>query len=298
MPYHTFSSYLKERYKSPVYKAALDLGLGCPNQDGTISSAGCIFCDQHQSGSAAPHTVAKQYEQLVARRHIDHPGEDLFIAYLQAGSNTYGDLQRLRDLYRQIRSLPNLVAVSIGTRPDLCGDQVLDLIAEEFAGLDIWIELGVQSTHDVTLRTIGRNHDYGTVQKASRRITEHGFNFCAHVILGLPDEDETMMLDTASRLGKLGINGIKLHPLFVAEGSSIEKKWRKGQFLPISVDNYVQLVVDFLERTSWDVVVQRLVGRGRPKIHLAPDWALSVRRTQLKIIAEFDRRGTRQGMLV
>lgn len=301
-PYRTFSSWLRTRYGTRVYKVALNAGLGCPNRDGTFSAEGCLFCDEHGSGHAGAvasgQPLSEQFDRQVRTRQALDPGPYRFIAYLQAGTNTWGEAARLRSIYEQTRELPGIVAVSVATRPDCVGDEVLDLMAGVFDGLDVWVEMGVQTASDETLAAIGRNHDFAAVEKAVGRLQDRGFLVCAHAIIGLPGEGADQVRATARRLAELGVNGVKLHGLFVALGSRLEDLWRRGRFTPQPEERYVRLAVDFLERTRPDTVVQRLTGRGRPEVHLAPEWMLHPRETQQRIVEEFRRRGARQGALL
>ena len=295
LPYRSFSSWLNARHGGPVGKIALVAGLGCPNRDGAISRDGCLFCDANQAGHdpsvARGQGLAEQYRAQVRRRRRGAG----FLAYLQAGSNTHGDAATLAALYARVLELPDLVGVSIGTRPDLVPDGVLDLIARSFAGLDVWIELGVQSAHDATLAAIGRHHTFADVRDAFARVHERGFLTCAHVILGLPGEGQDEIRATADRLRELPLDGVKLHPLVVTRGSRLEETWRAEPFPLIGEDRYVAWAVDFLERTDPRVVVQRAVGAGRPEVHVAPEWPQDGARVRRRIVEEFARRGTRQG---
>jgi radical SAM protein (TIGR01212 family) len=297
-PYLAFAPWLRERYGRPVSKLSLVSGLGCPNRDGTIADAGCLFCDEHEAGrepsTVAGRSVTEQFRAAAAVRLARRPDTG-FLAYLQAGSNTYGAMDRLAALYREVRALSGIVGVSIGTRPDLLPEPVLDLIAETFAGIDVWIEIGVQSADDATLAAIGRNHDFAAVVDAAARVRARGFLLCAHVILGLPGEGEAHVRRTAERLRAIAIDGVKLHPLVVTRGSRLEPMWRGGGVELIDEGRYVAWAVDFLERTDPRVVVQRLVGAGRAEVHFAPEWPKNGERVRRLVVEEFARRGTRQG---
>jgi len=299
LPYLSFSHWLRQRYGCAVRKISLNAGLGCPNKDGTVSREGCVFCDVNESGvdpeRVHGHSIADQLSAEISRLRNGKTKAGKFIAYLQAGSNTHGPLEKLRDIYRQATAHPDVVSISISTRPDCVTPEVLDLIGAMCSHLEVWIELGVQSAHDSTLRRIGRHHDFARVTEAARQIKSRNFLICLHLILGLPEETRAMMVDTARAINALPIDAVKLHPLSITRGSRWAADWRPDKIPLMTETEYVAAAVDFLEALSPAIIIQRLTGGGRPEVHLAPDWCRHPHHTQRLIVEEFRRRGTRQG---
>ncbi|NLH49734.1 MAG: TIGR01212 family radical SAM protein [Myxococcales bacterium] len=287
--YLPFSRWLRERYGFPVRKISLSAGFGCPNKDGTIGGDGCVFCDVNEAGpdprSIAGLSVAEQLHRQITIFQARHPQPHKFLAYLQAGSNTYAPPPRLREVYRAAISHPDVVSLAVSTRPDWLPDEALDLLRETGGGLDVWVELGVQSAHDATLIRIRRRHDFAAVEDAVRRAKERGFLVCAHLIVGLPGETKADLLATAAAMNRLGVDAVKLHPLSVTRGSALETEWRENRLRLLDEDEYVELAAAFLETLSPHIVVQRLTGSGRPEVHLAPDWTRNLNRVKRRIEA-------------
>jgi radical SAM protein (TIGR01212 family) len=288
LPFLTFSHWLKERYGVPVRKISLNAGLGCPNKDGTISADGCLFCDANQSG-ADPQAVAglsvrdqlrRQIERFLARQRQPHK----FLAYLQAGSNTYGPLDRLREVYGQALDHPDVVSLAVSTRPDCAPDEILDLIAAVAGRRDVWIELGLQSAHDATLARLNRGHNFAQVADAATRLKAHGFLLCLHLILGLPGETRDDLLATIDRVNELPADAVKLHPLSITRGSALESQWRAAPFPLATEDEYAELAAAALGRLAPGTIVQRLAGAGRREVHIAPEWAGNVNRVKKLIV--------------
>lgn len=295
--YNDLNRYLRDRFGCRVQKITIDAGLGCPNRDGRIATGGCIYCNDRGSGTGA-HAGGMsitgqllQGKQRLARRYKAKK----FIAYFQSFSNTYAPVATLRSLYGEALAVDDVVGISIGTRPDCIDEDVLDLLAEFDRRCLVWLEIGLQSAHDATLARINRGHDFACFQQAVEAARGRGLHVCAHVILGLPGESAADMRATAEALARIGIDGIKLHLLYVIRGTALDSLYRRGEYRCLSQQEYVEGVCDFLERIPASVVVQRLTGDPHRKELVAPDWSLRKRETLQMIQAALRRRDTRQG---
>jgi radical SAM protein (TIGR01212 family) len=218
-------------------------------------------------------------------------GAERFIAYFQAFTNTYAPLDTLKRLYAEATGFPDVVGLSIGTRPDCVPDEVLDLIASFVPRFDAWVEYGLQSAHDSTLRAIKRGHTVAQFTDAVVRARLRGIKVCAHVILGLPGETRAMMLDTACFIASFPVNGVKIHLLHVLKESPLEALYRDGRITLLSQAEYVSLVCDFLELLPPAMIVHRLTGEAPREILVAPEWALGKHAVLRAIRAELERRG-------
>lgn len=298
--FYSGGRYLREQFPFRVFKIAIDAGFNCPNRDGTKGRGGCVFCNNTSfsvNSRPARAGVASQIEKGI-RFYRERLGGEKFIVYFQAYTNTYGSLDRLREAYDQALAHPDVIGLSIGTRPDCVPDPVLDLLAEYAARTYLWLELGLQSTHEITLRRLNRRHTYAQFVDAVQRAHKRSLRVCAHVILGLPGETREMMLETAARLARLGVEGLKLHHLYVAKGTALERLYQRSAVRVLTLQEYVGLVCDFLERTPIHVVVQRVTGEVAEPYVVAPHWGITKLQVVHRVREEFKRRGTRQGSRV
>jgi len=297
--YNDYNSYLRGLFGRRVQKISLDAGLGCPNRDGTLSTRGCLYCDHRGSGSGALLERGLSIEAQVARGirfARKRYGAEKYIAYFQSFTNTYAPVETLKRLYDSALNHPGMVGLSVGTRPDCLGDEVLDLLASYSSRFLVWLELGLQSMHRETLDRINRGHDAACFREAVLRAAGRGLHVCAHIILGLPGETRDMMLQTAEFLAALPVEGVKIHALYVTEGTEMAEMWRRGDFQCLSRERYAELVVDILETLPREIVVQRLTGDPPGALTcLAPRWAAQKVRTLDLIQARMEARGTRQG---
>lgn len=295
--YYPFSQFLRERFGEKVYRVSLDAGFTCPNVDGTVAVGGCIYCDNR---SFSPNrrlprrSVAAQVEhgvELMRKRY----GAQKFLAYFQAGTNTYAPVEKLKRLFDEGLQHPDMVGLMIGTRPDCVPDPVLDLV-EDYAK-DRWVclELGLQSIHDRSLDWMNRGHHFDSFLDAVNRCQGRGLDLCAHVILGLPGESHADMMGTADVCAASGLNGIKIHNLHVVRDTPLERMYRAGEVRMFEQDEYVGVVCDFLERLPQNIVIHRLSGDAPPDYLVAPAWCLEKSQLLAAIESEFERRGTRQG---
>lgn len=292
--YYTFSDYLYKTFNKKVYKITLDAGFSCPNRDGTISSGGCIFCDDSGSFSMAHSSrlpIKEQVETAIDNLPKRFKAE-AFLAYFQAFSNTYADVETLRKVYNDAFCDPRVVGISIGTRPDCLNPEKLDLIA---SCKNPWLELGLQSAHDKTLRLINRGHDYKTFEKAYLMAKQKGIKVCVHIILGLPEETPQDMLKTARILSNLGIDGIKLHALTVLENTPLARMYAENPIPLLSEDEYCSLVCDIIEIMPPETTIHRVGGSGLSTSLIAPLWARNKFETMNKIDRILWERNTFQG---
>lgn len=298
--YRDFNTYLKEIFKERVQKISLDAGLGCPNRDGTISHKGCIFCDQRGSGTGAFINQGLLIdEQIIRAKYFlrKRYKANKFIAYFQSFTNTYAPVSNLKSLYDQALAHKDVVGLSVATRPDCVDMDILTLLGSYQKDNLVWIEYGLQSAHDVTLKRINRGHDVACFERSVIMTHDCGLNICAHIILGLPGEDRQMMLQTARFLSDLPIQGIKIHLLYVVKETPLAELYNRREFRCLEQEEYVNLVVDFLELLPPDIVVQRLTGDPVRSELLAPLWAIE-KPDNLKFIQEtLERRNTWQGRL-
>jgi uncharacterized protein len=273
--YYKYSDYLKKRFGTRVRKVSVDAGFSCPNIDGKISTAGCIYCD-NKAFSFHKHsqntlTVEDQIKRGIeyARKHFK---AEKFIVYFQAHTNTYAALDKLRDRYDVIRKFKDVVSMSIATRPDCINEEVLGLISEYSKDYEVWIEYGLQSMHDKTLEYINRGHNYNDFLSAFSLTRKYPIKVCTHVILGLPAETETMMLETADELTRIKVDAAKIHPLHVVKGTALENLYNNGLYNPLGFDEYANLLKSFLKRLSPDIIIQRLSAYCPKDMLVAPEW--------------------------
>ncbi|MBW1922661.1 MAG: TIGR01212 family radical SAM protein [Deltaproteobacteria bacterium] len=275
--YRDYNSYLRGIFGERVQKISLDAGLSCPNRDGTISREGCFFCNGRGSGTGAFAAGRTSIEEQIesARNFLEKRyGARKFIAYFQSFSNTYAPPEQLKRLYDTALAPPGMVGLSVATRPDCINEAVLDLLASYKGRALTWLEMGLQSAHDETLRRINRGHDAACFERAVLAAHGHGIQVCAHVILGLPGETREMMRRTARYLAALPVQGVKIHLLYVVRDTPLAHMYRRGEFRCLEREEYADLVADFLERLPPRLVIQRLTGDPGPGELLAPAWAL------------------------
>ena len=297
--YRSLSSWLKERFGEPVRKITVDADLGCPNRDGTIGHGGCIYCNPRGSGTGAHARGASIREQvdlgaqLLARRFRCRK----FIAYFQSFTNTYGDLSRLAALWAEALEHPDVVGLAVGTRPDCVADEVLDHLARLSRDTLVWIEYGLQSAHARTLELINRGHEPEVFFDAVRRTRARNIPVVAHLILGLPGESLGHMKATASAVSAAGVDGVKLHPLYVIRGTVLEGMHASGQYRPMTEREAIEATIAVLELLPPETVIHRLTSDPHPEELVAPEWMLDARGVRARLQAAMESRDTRQGSL-
>lgn len=294
--YNQFSEHLKDKFGVKVYKVTLDAGFTCPNRDGSLSSEGCIFCDG--SGSFAQLcsnqlSIKKQLESGIMQNREKYKAKK-FMSYFQAYTNTYKDVSELKEIYDSALN-EDVVGLSIGTRPDCVDDEKLDLIAEYTNDYYTWIEYGLQSVHDKSLKFINRGHDFAQFEKACINTLNRNINVCAHVVIGLPGETRNDMLKTAKTIASMGIQGVKIHLLCVLKGTKLTEMYNNNEIKIMDEDEYIETMCDFLELLPPEMTIQRLTGNGLKPILIAPGWLSKKMYLLTRIDREFERRNSYQG---
>ncbi len=294
---HTFGQAMLARYGERVHKLAIDAAFTCPNRDGSKGIGGCTFCNNQSfsPNSRQPTALAQQIEagrQVIRKR----TGAYKYLAYFQAYTNTYADVEELRALYDRALAEEDVIGLSVGTRPDCVPEPVLDLLLEyQQAGHEIWLELGLQSSFNDTLMQVNRGHGYEEYEVAVKAAHARELKICTHLIAGLPGETGEHVHASLQRVLELGVEGLKIHPLHVVKGTQLANQWRRGEFTPISLHDYVQLVVELVEQTPAEVIYHRLTGTAAESILLAPSWCSMKWRVLNAIAEELQRRGSYQG---
>ncbi len=298
--YNKFSQHLRQTFGRRVQKLPLNAGFSCPNRDGVLSSQGCIYCGP--CGAASPlldniATLKKQYER--ARQALTKKyGPCKFIAYFQAFTNTYAPVNELQKLYDEVLGWDkdNIAGLAIGTRPDCVPDEVLDLLADYAGRYYFWLELGLQSSHDRTLKLINRGHTVAQFEDAVKRARLRNLRICAHIILGLPGETREEMLKTAGFLNQQQVAAVKLHGLYVLRDTPLAAIYEQGEYEPLTFAEYISLACDFLERLSPDIIIQRLTSDPPFNSLIAPQWMLDKSKILCGIERELASRGSKQGI--
>lgn len=275
MEYLSLNNYLKETFGCKVYKIAIDGGFTCPNRDGTLSNKGCIFCSGHGSGDFSEDRNLSVYEQIEAgkARVSNKITNGKYIAYFQAFTNTYAPIPRLRALFTEAINHPDVVAISIGTRPDCLGEDVLDLLTELNQIKPVWVELGLQTIHPQTTEYIRRMYPLSTYDKAIYELKKRKLYVITHIILGLPNETEAMMLDSVRYACDKGTDGIKLQLLHVIRGTDLAKDYDLGKFECLTLEEYVSLIQKCISIIPPDICIHRLTGDGDKRTLIAPLWS-------------------------
>lgn len=280
MEYLSFNKYLKDKFGQKVYKISLDGGFTCPNRDGKAGTRGCIFCSKGGSGDFAESREMSVTEQIESgKKRVEKKIKSgKYIAYFQAFTNTYAPVEILRQKYEEAINHPDIVALSIATRPDCLGDEVLRLLDEMNKIKPVFVELGLQTIHQKSAKYIRRGYDLSVYDKAVRDLKKIGINVVVHVILGLPNESENDMLETVKYVCESGANGIKLQLLHVIDGTDLAKDYEKGLFKTLEFDEYVNFIVKCVKIIPKDIVIHRLTGDGAKKDLVAPLWSADKKR--------------------
>jgi radical SAM protein (TIGR01212 family) len=295
--YRDLNSYLKETFGCKVYKIPVDAGLTCPNRDGSIALNGCIYCLSRGPRQAPLDPPIPIREQIVKGKDFfaKTRGAKKFIVYFQPYSNTYAPLDRLRSMYDEAFPFDDVIGISVGTRPDCVSDEILDLLEEYAKTRTVWIEYGLQSIHEDTLQRIGRGHGLKEFVDAVKRTKGRNIHICTHVIIGLPEEGRAEIIETAKFLGNLRLDGVKIHLLFVAEGTVLGDMYKNGKVKVLDFDEAIEQVCDFLEHLHPDTVIHRLTGDPPRDKLLAPLWSLNKLKVLDAVKKELRIRDSRQG---
>ena len=278
MQYLSLNNYLKECFGKKIYKIAINGGFTCPNRDGTLGTRGCIFCSGYGSGdfTESPElSVTEQIEKGKNRIISKMPKAENggYIAYFQAFTNTYAPTAHLRALYTEAINHPDIVAISIGTRPDCLPEDVLELLDELNRIKPVWVELGLQTIRKKSSDYIRRGYELPVYDKAVSELRNRSIDVITHVILGLPGETRDEMLETVAYVGKSQVQGIKLQLLHVIEGTDLADDYRAGLFECMTMEEYVDLIYDCIRILPEDMVIHRMTGDGAKKTLIAPLWS-------------------------
>ena len=298
-PYNEFSDFLKDVFPGKVQKISLNAGFTCPNRDGTKGFGGCTYCNNQTFSPEYCHTeksITRQLEEGVAFFARKYP-EMRYLAYFQAYTNTYDATERLIAKYEEALRFPGVCGLIVGTRPDCMPGDLLDYFSDLSKHSFVLVEYGVESTLDKTLRRINRGHTYAEAEEAIRRTASRGIYTGAHLILGLPGESREEILSHAGRISKLPLTTLKLHQLQLIRNTRMAKEFEESpaDFHLYSVDEYIDLVIDFVERLNPDIVVERFVSQSPKELLIAPDWGLKNYEFTAKVLKRFAERNTWQG---
>ena len=299
-PYHSLDYELKRQFGQKIYKVSLDGGMSCPNRDGTVGTGGCTFCSQGGSGEFAVGRTGypdlwEQIEQAKTRVHRKISGEGKYIAYFQSYTNTYAPVDYLRTLFERAITHPDIVALSVGTRPDCLGDEVVALLKELNRQKPVWVELGLQTIHEKTAERIHRGYRLEVFEDAYRRLKEAGLTVVVHVILGLPGETKEEMLETVDYLGKIPVDGIKLQLLHILKGSQMAAEYEKNPFSLMELEEYLDLILTCVARLPQSVVIHRLSGDGAKALLIGPAWSANKKLVLNRMMQKFRENGIFQG---
>ena len=297
--FYSLNDALRERFGEKLYKLTLNGGCTCPNRDGTLGARGCIFCSEGGSGEFAGSpelSVSEQIEEGKRRLAGKRPVRR-YIAYFQAYTNTYGPEERLRRMFTEAISHPEIAVLSIATRPDCLGDEVLSLLEELNRIKPVWVELGLQTIHEKTAAFIRRGYPLSVFDQAVKALTQRGIETIVHTILGLPGETPEMMLDTVRYVNLTSASGIKLQLLHILKNTDLADYYVRTGFSVLSMGEYVDLVIRCLEICRPDLVIHRLTGDGPGDLLIAPEWSRAKRQVLNAIHKEMKKRETYQGRL-
>ncbi|PKN77187.1 MAG: TIGR01212 family radical SAM protein [Deltaproteobacteria bacterium HGW-Deltaproteobacteria-10] len=294
--YYDLKSYWRNLFGCNVHKLSIDAGFTCPNRDGHVAAGGCIYCDGRGSKLRQLGALPTVTTQIKNGKKYYAGHADKFIAYFQTFTNTYAPCDRLKQLYEEALSQPDVIGLSIGTRPDCLAPETVSLLKQYAEEYHVWVELGLQSVHDKTLQFINRGHNFQQFLDAVDALTGSKLNICVHIIIGLPGERDADVLKTATTLAALPINGIKIHSLLALEGTVMGDMYKKGSIPMISKEKYVALTADVLEVLPPGMVIQRLTADGYRDIFLAPAWAGNKLDVLNSINRELERRNSWQGV--
>ena len=295
--YYDLKSYWLNLFGYPVHKLIIDAGFTCPNRDGHIARGGCAYCDSRGSARRQKGPLPPVGEQLRQQRDFYSRSSQAkkFIAYFQTFTNTYAPVEKLRELYDEALHVEDIIGLAIGTRPDCVPDETVSLIRGYAESRHVWLELGLQSIHDQTLRAINRGHDAATFRDAVSRAAGSPLLICVHIIVGLPGETKEMILETAKAIAALPLQGIKIHSLLALKGTPLGARYERGELELMSKEQYVDTVCDVLEVLPPEMVIQRLTADGYRDIFLGPPWAANKLAVINAINSEMDRRDSWQG---
>jgi radical SAM protein (TIGR01212 family) len=294
---NSYGHYLRRRFGFRISKVNVDAGFTCPNRDGSKGTGGCIYCNNVSFSPKETQAVVPLEEQMAAgmKYHRVRLGSEKFIVYFQKYTNTYGSVELLSELYRRALDHPDVIGISVGTRPDSLSDEALELLTDIAKSKYVCLELGLQSMDDAILDRINRGHTLDDFISAVNRAAGRNFDVCAHLIYGFPGESAAEFLKAADLMANLPIDSLKLHQLHAVEGTKLAELYRRGEFIPLTLEAYIATVADFLELLPPRITIQRLYGSAPLDICVAPQWGLKNNQMWYAIVNELTRRGSWQG---
>jgi len=297
MNYSSLSDYLKNEFGTKVYKIALDAGCTCPNRDGTLDTRGCIFCSAGGSGDFAADRSLPIYEQIEsAKARVSRKITDgKYIAYFQNYTNTYESVEYLEKIFLEAITHPDIVALSIATRPDCLPDGILDLLSRLNQIKPVWVELGLQTIHPRTADLIRRGFDLACFEESLKKLRVIGVKIIVHVILGLPGESRSDMLESVGYIASQPIDGIKLQLLHVLKNTDLAALYEQGEFAVMTMEEYIDLLSECIEMLPSRIIIHRMTGDGPKSLLIAPLWSANKRIVLNTIQREFTKRDVRQG---
>jgi radical SAM protein (TIGR01212 family) len=298
LPYFACNFHLRQTFGRRVQKVSVDAGFTCPYVDGTVAVGGCTFCDNRSfspSRRLPRGNILGQIDQSIVRMRLRYNKCNDYLAYFQPATNTYAPVERLRAVYEEALSHPQVVGLVIGTRPDCVPDEVLDLIEELASRVYVAVEYGMQTMHDRSLDWMNRGHHHDAMVDAMNRSRGRGFEIGAHIMLGLPEESHEDMMATAREVGRLGIDAVKIHNLYCVKNTPLADQVASGEVRLMERGEYVRTLVDFIELLPPTVIVDRISGDAPPDYFIGPTWCLDKPSVRAAVLAEFARRGTCQG---
>jgi len=293
--YFRLVSFFRSKFGEPIYKIPLDAGFSCPNRDGTVGTTGCSYCYNPSFSPFSGEPKASISEQL--QRGKKKKKRARYLAYFQSYTNTHAPLEKLQTLYEEALDDPEVIGLSIATRPDCVSEEIISILEDYARRCHLWVEYGLQSAHDQTLQLINRGHDSSQFVKAVEMTRNRGIYICAHIILGLPGETPEMMLKTIDLLNQLSIDGVKFHHLQIIKNTPLAEEYEKNKIaLYENAGDYIPILCDCLERLSPGIVVHRLASQAASKeLLIAPHWPEGAGQIASMVEAELARRGTCQG---
>lgn len=296
MRYYSLNEYLKSTFGEKVYKISLNGGMTCPNRDGTIDTRGCIFCSRGGSGEFAASAVLDIKNQIEQAKQRIKAKTDCrkFIAYFQPFTNTYASVEYLEKIFTQAIEGDEIVALSIATRPDCLGDDVLELLDRLNRIKPVWVELGLQTIHKQSSDYIRRGYELEVYDTAIRNLHRIGINVITHIILGLPNESKEMMLETVKYVGER-TNGVKLQLLHILKDTDLLDDYNAGKFKALTIEEYIDILCDCIEILPQNVVIHRITGDGDKKLLVAPLWSADKKNVLNSINKIFSQRNITQG---
>nr|WP_288544639.1 TIGR01212 family radical SAM protein [uncultured Faecalibacillus sp.] len=274
--YHTYNYYLKNKYHQKVAKVALNADFTCPNRDGSKGYGGCIFCSSSGSGDYAGNVhdhLEKQFQTISQIMKRKWP-ECAYIAYFQANTNTYGPLDKIKNMIQPFLEKEDIKGIALATRPDCLSEEIVCYLSEVNQTKDVYIELGLQTIHDETSKLINRGHTYQEFLDGLALCRQYNLEVCVHIINGLPFETKEMMIETAKTLGQLDIQALKIHMLFVVKNTKLQQMYENHEFEMLTRQEYIDIVVEQLRYINPEIVLERLTGDGKIDDLIAPMWSI------------------------